>query len=101
MPQAGAPAYQEVDGPGHPDRGERDERRRAQSAWTAPPHSGQRKGRRLAMDRQTTKTTKGNPIFGISRVAWTVPCVAHCPVWVWTSLGMVYLPVIAVGGWPG
>jgi hypothetical protein len=68
----------------------------AQSASTAAPHSGDRNGRRLAMDRQTTKTMKGNPIFGTSLVAWTVPWVTHRPVWVSTSLAMVFLPVI---GW--
>jgi DNA-binding NarL/FixJ family response regulator len=31
------------------------------------------------MARQTAKTMKGNPIPGISRVAWTLPWVAHRP----------------------
>jgi len=34
----------------------------------------------------------GNPIFGTSRVASTVPCVEHRPAWVWTSVAMVFLP---------
>src|SRR5579872_4964730 len=35
----------------------------------------------------------GNPILGMSRVAWTVPWVAHCPVWVWVSVAMGFPPV--------
>jgi GTP cyclohydrolase I len=43
------------------------------------------------MDRQMANTMKGNPIRGISRVARIVPWVAHRPVWVWTSLAMIFL----------
>src|SRR6516164_6737510 len=35
----------------------------------------------------------GNPILGMSRVAWTVPWVAHCPVWVSVSVAMSFPPV--------
>src|ERR1700751_2829074 len=42
----------------------------------------------------------GNPILGMSRVAWTVPWVAHRPVWVWISVAMSFPPVwwAGVGG---
>src|SRR6266571_7435061 len=40
------------------------------------------------MARSAPSTMNGNPIWGISLVASTVPCVAHCPVLVSTSADM-------------
>ena len=72
--------------------------RLAQPVWTGSVHDGQRNGRRFARTRRIPLTIQGNWTLGICLVASTVPCVAHRPRRVCTSVFIASLPCYSTRG---